>query len=570
MPIHAQLGRARDAARSARRSFPHSPPPDAARESHHPVAIAGAGPVGLALALDLARRGVSCVVLEKRDSVSDGSRAICWSKRTLEILDRLGTGEQMLAKGVTWNVGRVYVGDSAEPVYSFDLLPDKAQRFPAFINLQQYYAEEYLIDACAREPRVEIRWHHEVVGVANAPDGVAVDVQTPAGAYRLRCDYLVAADGHHSPIRRMLGLDFEGRVFEDHFLIADVRMKADFPAERRFWFDPPFNPGQTSLLHKQADDVWRIDFQMGWNIDREQALAESSVEQKVRGFLGADAEFEYEWVSLYTFQCRRMRRFLHRRVIFAGDAAHLVSPFGARGANGGIQDADNLAWKLALVLDGRAPASLLASYDAERIPAADENIRASSRSTDFMTPKSRASRAFRDAALRLAQDHPFARRLVNSGRLSVPCVLEGSPLNTPDADAFTPKLCPGTVCIDAPVEADGRREWLLRRLRGGFSMLYFARSEGAPPAEIESLRALHVPVEAIVVRPLGARDRADVLDLDGLVQAHYDARPGTCYLVRPDQHVAGRWRRFDRETIEQALARACGNGGIPRFQPNQA
>ena len=558
MAGHAQLGRARDGARGARRSFPTSPLPDPTRGAHHAVAIAGAGPVGLALALDLARRGVACVVLEKRDTVSDGSRAICWSKRTLEILDRLGTAEAMLAKGVTWNIGRVYVGDSPEPIYSFDLLPDKAQRFPAFINLQQYHAEELLIEACSREPRVELRWRHEVVGVVNERDRVVIDVQTPAGAYRLSCDYFVAADGHRSPIRRMLGLDFEGRVFEDHFLIADVKMKADFPAERRFWFDPPFNPGQTSLLHKQADDVWRIDFQMGWNIDREQALAESNVEQKVRGFLGAGTDFEYEWVSLYTFQCRRMRRFVHGRVVFAGDAAHLVSPFGARGANGGIQDADNLGWKLALVLRGSAPAALLASYDAERVPAADENIRESSRSTDFMTPKSNSSRAFRDAALALARDYPFARRLVNSGRLSVPCVLEGSPLNTPDEDAFAPKQRPGTVCIDAPVEVDGRRDWLLHRLQGGFVVLLFAGPDGAPPGDVEALRALDVPVATVVVRPAGAHGRTDVVDLDGLVRAHYDAQPGTCYLVRPDQHVAGRWRRFDREAIERALARACG------------
>jgi 3-(3-hydroxy-phenyl)propionate hydroxylase len=403
-----------------------------------------------------------------------------------------------------------------------------------------------------------VRWRHEVVGIGNAGDRVVVDVHTPAGAYRSSCDYLVAADGHRSPIRRMLGLDFEGRVFEDHFLIADVSMKSPFSAERRFWFDPPFNPGQTALLHKQSDDVWRIDFQMGWHIDREQALSEASVEAKVRGFLGADADFEYEWVSLYTFQCRRMRHFVHDRIVFAGDAAHLVSPFGARGANGGIQDADNLAWKLALILERKAPPSLLQSYDAERIRAADENILASSRSTDFMTPKSRASRAFRDAVLDLARDYPFARRLVNSGRLSVPCVLEDSPLNTPDEDEFTPKQRPGTPCIDAPVAIGGTRDWLLRRLQGGFRGLYFADGLDAAPAEIEGMRALEIPVETLIVRRYDAGGVEDVVDIDGLIQAHYDARPGTYYLVRPDQHVAGRWRRFDRAAVERALGRACG------------
>src|SRR5262245_9469044 len=226
MSRHADLGRARDAARSAHRSYPFTPPPELGSTSptHYPVIIAGAGPVGLSAALDLASRGVRSVVLEKRNTLSDGSRAICWAKRTLEILDRLGTAERMLAKGVTWNVGHVHVGAASEPIYSFDLLDDKAQQFPAFINLQQYYTEEFLVDAIAGRGEGDLRWQNEVVGVRDDGDRVLVSVQTPEGSYALSCDYLIAADGHRSPIRQMLGLAFEGRVFEDHFLIADVKM----------------------------------------------------------------------------------------------------------------------------------------------------------------------------------------------------------------------------------------------------------------------------------------------------------------------------------------------------------
>ena len=556
MAKYADVGRAKQTARKARRTYAFVRPSELDGGTKRvPVVIAGGGPVGLATAIDLARHGIASVVLEKYNTVSDGSRAICWAKRTLEILDRLGSGGEMVKKGVTWNQGLVYFGADPEPIYSFDLLPDKEQKFPAFINLQQFYAEELLIDLFARHPHAELRWQSEVIGVENGGDGVTVTVKTPAGEYHLHCDYLVAADGSRSPVRNLMGLDFEGRIFEDHFLIADVRMKAEFPAIRRFWFDPPFNPGQTSLIHKQADDVWRIDFQMGWHIDREAALKEENVDAKVRAFLGPDIEFEYEWVSLYTFQCRRMKEFVHGRVLFAGDAAHLVSPFGARGANGGVQDADNLAWKLARVLSGRSPASLLKSYDEERLCGADENILNSSRSTDFMTPKSEVSRAFRDATLELARDFPFARRFVNPGRLSVPCVLDGSSLNTPDQDEFNDRQRPGSPCLDAPVVSAGNEVWLLNRLGDRFALLCFVEDAAAVPRLPAQLAE---EIDVVAVMPAGSAPGSCLVDGKGLAHRHYDAQPGTCYLVRPDQHVAARWRKFDAGKVKCALARATG------------
>lgn len=555
----AGVARARAAARKPRHRYPFSRPAeiDSGARRRIPVVIAGGGPTGLALAVDLAARGVECVVLEKTDTVSDGSRAICWAKRTLEIFDRLGTAGRMMEKGVVWNTGKVFVGAGSDPLYTFDLLTDKQQQYPAFINLQQYYPESFLVEQIESAPCAEVRWLNQVTAVAPRDDGVEVAVSTPEGEYRLHADYLVAADGCRSPIRTHLGLDFAGREFEDHFLIADVRMKVDFPAERRFWFDPPFNPGQTSLLHKQADDVWRIDFQVGsFDVDREHVLSDENVDRMVRAFLGPDVDFEYEWVSLYTFQCRRMREFVHGRVIFAGDAAHLVSPFGARGANGGIQDIDNLGWKLALVLAGTAPDALLDSYDAERVRAADENILNSTRSTDFLTPKNPASRAFRDAALRLARSMPFARAFVNSGRLSVPCVLDGSPLNSPDEDEFTPRMRPGAPCVDAPVGTASGPGWFLPYLGAGFTLVCFS-ARGERPAGFDTVDAPRgVGLERIVV----SADPADgaLHDAAGLLANHYDARPGTVYLVRPDQHVAARWRTFDAGRIGDALDRALG------------
>jgi 3-(3-hydroxy-phenyl)propionate hydroxylase len=555
MAKYGDIGDAKNTSKQARKTYEFIAPEeiDSGEIQHYPVVIVGGGPIGLSTAIGLAQCGIKSVVLEKYNTVSDGSRAICWAKRTLEIFDRLGTGDRMVAKGVTWNQGRVYFGEDPEPIYSFDLLQDKEQKYPAFINLQQFYVEEYLIDLFPQYPQTQIRWQNEVVDVDNTDDKVTATVKTPAGNYKVSGDYLIAADGHRSPVRTSMGLDFEGRIFEDHFLIADVKMKADFPAIRRFWFDPPFNPGQTSLIHKQADDIWRIDFQMGWDIDREEVMKEENIDAKVRAFLGPDIEFEYDWVSLYTFQCRRMKKFVHGRVIFAGDSAHLVSPFGARGANGGMQDVDNLVWKLKLIFNGIAPPSFINSYDDERIYGADENVTNSSRSTDFMTPKSAISLAFRDAALELARDFPFARGIVNPGRLSAPCTLDGSPLNTEDEDTFTDKQRPGSPCLDAPVRIENEDSWFLNQLGERFVGLYFIDTDNAIPDDLQDIKIQDMSLDIIVVGD------ENIVDKNDLLKKHYDATPGTFYLIRPDQHVAARWRKIYPDKIQEALARTTGN-----------
>lgn len=395
-----------------------SPAPDPTRVEQVPVVVVGAGPVGLALALDLGRRGHRVVVLNRLDFVAAGSKAICFSKRSLEIFDRLTVGDAIVAQGVSWDVGKVFWGSRADPIYQFNMLRVPNQKRPGFINIQQYHVGEHLMAALATMDNVEIRWGHEVLSVDPSAGGAALGVRAAGTEYRLRTDWLLACDGSRSVVRDRLGLDFDGRIFEDNFLITDIKMKLERPPERWFWFDPPFNPGQSALLHKQPDDVWRLDFQLGWDIDRQAAVQPENVERFVRAMLGDNVPFAREWYSIYTFQCRRMSRFVHGRVIFAGDSAHLVSPFGARGCNGGLADADNLAWKLDLVLKGQAPTSLIESYNADAIATADENILNSTRSTDFMSPKTNATRALRDAVLELAESNPFACPLVNSGRLS--------------------------------------------------------------------------------------------------------------------------------------------------------
>lgn len=548
--------------------YPYRRPPelDSNEVRHCPVVIVGAGPSGLAAAIDLAQQGIESVVLDDNNTVSVGSRAICFAKRTLEILDRLGCAQPMLDKGVTWQHGRVFFQE--REVYDFNLLPEAGHRAPAFINLQQYYFEEYLVDrAEALAERIDLRWLHKVVEVDARPEQTAITVATRDGDYRLTCDYLLVADGANSRIRDMLGLESRGQVFQDRFLIADVIMKADFPTERWFWFDPPFHPNQSVLLHRQPDNVWRIDFQLGWDADPEEEKKEENIRPRVQAMLGEEVEFDLEWASVYTFRCRKMDDFIHHRVVFMGDAAHQVSPFGARGANGALQSTENLAWKLARILKGQASEALLATYNTERQLGAAENILNSTRATDFITPKSRVSRLFRDVTLELAEHYPFARRLVNSGRLSLPCRYDGSPLNGPDAEGFPADLRPGSPAKDAPVRLDGQPAWLLNRFGDRFALLLDGRVDApraeALAAELGELLARQDDLDLVIVGPapgpLGALPRTTLVkDTEGLVGERYGLTAGSGYLLRPDQHVAARWRDLSASAVDDALARALG------------
>lgn len=519
--------------------YRRSPDQDRVRPAHHPVVIVGAGPVGLTATIDLAMRGVRVVLLDDADRIGEGSRGICYAKRTLEIWDRLGAAGPMLEKGVTWKVGKVF--QAGDLVYQFDLLPEPGHKMPAFINLQQYYVEKFLVQRCAELANVELRWRNRVTGIERHTDHALLAVDTLDGPYRLTADWVLACDGARSSVRGFLGLEFEGEAFEEQFLITDVRMTAPFPSERWFWFDPPFHSGQSALLHKQPDNVWRIDLQLGRQADVEAEKRPENVIPRIERMLG-HRDFELEWVSVYQFQCRRIARFVHDRVIFLGDAAHQISPFGARGANSGVQDAENLCWKLAAVLRGQAPETLLDTYDLERCQAADENIGHSTRSTDFIAPRTNSERCFRNAALRLARHCELGKRYVNSGRLSMPTIYD-TPLSTPDADAFAGAARPGAPLPDAPCRHRALgTEWLLEALGPGFTVIYMP--DGDVPLPAEDARHLM----------LGR----DIDDPEGMVAMRLDARPGSTYVVRPDQHLAARFRTYDEAKVTAAIARASG------------
>src|SRR6202012_50695 len=454
----------------------------------HPVVVVGAGPVGLSLAIDLAQRGQPVVLLDDADRIGEGSRAICFSKRSLEFWDRLGVGQRMVDKGVVWQIGKIFHGPSL--LYQFDLLPEPGHKRPAFINLQQFYAEAYLVDRVTELTDISLRWSNKVIALEPRNDHVILSIDTPEGAYRIGASYVVACDGARSSLREMVGADFAGQVFEDQFLIADVKMTAEFPTERWFWFDPPFHQGRSALLHKQPDDVWRIDLQLDRDADPVVEKQPDNVRPRIARMLGHE-QFDFEWISLYKFQCRRMARFLHGRVIFAGDAAHQVSPFGARGANSGLEDAENLAWKLDRILRKSSPDSLLESYHIERSAAADENIRESTRSTDFMAPATKQEARLRKAVLALARDTEFGKRMVNGGRLSVPSIYS-TPLSSADMDSWRGGPRPGASMLDAPMAQRGTAVFLTEAfIKGGtqFTLLEFGNGAAVDtPARVSTIR----------------------------------------------------------------------------------
>ena len=519
------------------------PEQDRREPAAHAVVVVGAGPVGLSLAIDLAQRGQRVLLLDDADRIGEGSRAICFSKRSLEYWDRLGVGDRMVDKGVVWSVGRIFHGESQ--LYQFNLLPEDGHKRPAFINLQQYYAEAFLVDRVQELPAVELRWRNKVSALEQRNDGVLLTIETPEGSYRVHAEYVIACDGARSSLRQMVGAEFGGQVFEDQFLIADVKMRAEFPTERWFWFDPPFHPGRSALLHKQPDNVWRIDLQLNRFADPAVERRPENVRPRIARMLGHD-QFEFEWISLYKFQCRRMERFLHGRVIFAGDSAHQVSPFGARGANSGLEDAENLSWKLDRVLRGASPSALLETYHIERSAAADENIRESTRSTDFMAPNSHQEARLRKAVLALARETEFGKRMVNAGRLSVPCIYD-SPLATPDEDEWRGGPKPGCSMLDTPLSrADGADTFLTDVFRDGgtrFALLGFGQSSASElPRGVKEIRI----------------GEGALADPSGHAARRYDGATGASYLLRPDGYVAARFRRPTPAMIEAALARACG------------
>lgn len=534
-----------------------------------PVVIVGAGPIGLTLALELARYGVRSTVLSAQQQVCEGSRAIVFTRRSMEIFQQVGVSEAVTEQGLPWRCGNSYY--RGQRVFRMEALVDEQDRFAPMTNLQQQYLEQHLVDAVQAQPLIELRWGNKVIGIEQGADHAILQVDTPGDGYTLQADWVVAADGARSGLRSMLGLKLEGASYEGLFVIADIRIKLDLPTERLAFFDPAWNPGNTVLMHREPGDIWRIDYQLPADETPEQALHPDSLRERINAQLAMlDIEntgWELDWSSVYSARALTLKQYINDRVIFAGDAAHLLPIFGVRGANTGFQDCHDLGWKLALHIKGLAGAGLLASYSDERVKAAREIIEEAGKSTRFMAPPSRGYRLLRDAVLSLSLTREFVRPLYH-WRTSRAHDYADSRLNAQNDDnlLFADGPRNGAPLLNVRLAEE---RYLFDLLAPAFHLICFtdaAQLDEDVNAQIRALRHQGLPIQviAIAINGGGQVQHADLTlaDPHKLFSARYGVlHAGAAYLARPDQHVCARWHHLDAERLRHGFNQALGHNG---------
>ncbi|OYU49401.1 MAG: monooxygenase [Rhizobiales bacterium PAR1] len=528
--------------------YPHFDPPvrsAASGKEETPVLIVGAGPVGLVAALTLAEQGTKCIVIELKDTFNDGSRAICIARQSYYLLEKIGAIDAFLKKSLGWTMGRTFY--RGQQILEFEMPNGRDDKFLPMYNLEQQYIEQFLHEAASRSPLIDIRWQSELTGLTDTASGIVAKVQDPTGAYDIAAQWLLAADGARSAVRSMRGLKLRGDNYEGRYVIADVRMNHDYPTIRRALFDPACLPGGTVLIHRQPENIWRIDYQLAPGESAEEATREETVRAKVSAILreiGHEGPWELEWWSIYSANTLLLDDYRDGRIFFIGDSAHIVPIFGVRGLNNGIADAQNIGWKLALVLAGRAGPGLLKSYTPERRGATLDVFANATKSTRFMTPPTRGWSLVRDAALSLALDHDFARPFANP-RQMMPYTYADSPITAPDDPGFAAGPHPGMVAPDVAL-SDGT--FLSDHVGNGFCCLCFAEPGRKTDDLLKTLSARHPDLRVIITG-------TTMTDPDGVMARRYGAQPGATYLIRPDLHVAARWTHADAEVIADALAR---------------
>lgn len=542
------------------------PPPELKSETmvRHPIVIVGGGITGLTLACSLARLGVKAILIDEDNTVGvkgASSRGICYTQKSLEIFQRLGIFERIAAKGTQWSVGRTFAGD--DEVYNFDLRQQgnfHLSSQPPFINIQQFYIEAFLVDRVQELGAVELRWQNRLTAFEQNADIATLTVETPAGSYRIEAEHVIDATGSNSPLRKWLNVPFDSRRGDDRWCIADVRFTTHPPAERHTWIEAPFNENRAVWQHLMADDVWRIDYQMAPNADPAYVSREDVVRERLARQFGPDVGVEIVWVGPYAYRSECVHAMRHGRVYLMGDSAKVVSPFGARGGNTGVADADNLAWKLAAVLRGKADAALLQSYQDERLEAAQQNVCVTNRTARFLRPADGSERLFRQAAIGLAKQYPFARSLINTGRMAV-----ANPYSQSSACTYAPGSAAGQSVQNVPFAwADGTAGQvndLLNWAQGDLLVLVFG---DLAPAALQRLRrlCLDAPVRSVQVLGTDVPDQAleHVRDPKGHLQGACHVFGHAWALVRPDGYLAATGETINARLVA-AIERSLGLRG---------
>ncbi len=559
-------------ARYSPERFEFQPPAElsGATTGPYPCVIIGAGLAGLSLAVDLGMRGVPTVVIDQDASVGaagTASRGVAYASRTLEFFDRIGIADLIAEKAATWSEGRIF--DDRELITHYFLREEENQKWPAFLNIQQFYVEEFLANRAEALDNVEIRWQSTVVELTQVDGLATVVVDTPMGRYSLQANWVAACDGANSSVARMLAVEPERSLVNDHWAITDVVVESNGDLQRRFWLNVPELNGGAAIVHAMADGLVRCDWQIV-NLDPEAEVKPERIRHRVAALLGDDREYEIVSVGRFRFKRKVLDPMIHGRVLFLGDAAHEIPPFGARGGNGSIQDAENLGWKLASVISGAAAPSLLATYNRERLTAALENARCAWQSAFFVNPRTRGEKLFRDAVLGLAREHEFARRLINTGRPSRPFRYADSPLTVKDRGIFGGGVLAGDAAYNGPVRDAGSDRYLLDFWRGNFTAIYFI--DDRPDVDGLVHEVCGFPLDHVIVTrnpDLRVEGVHVLLDVTGVVFDRYAASGGACYVLRPDAHVAGRRRVAAVQTAVELVTRAREQANV-RTSPAEA
>ncbi len=522
-----------------------------------PVLIAGGGPVGLALAALLAKYGIASLTIEADDTYCTGSRAICISRRSQEIMSWFGADKALLSKGLGWTAGRSYFRD--QEVLHFDMPHDPTQRYAPMVNIQQYYIEQYAHEIMQQHPELaHIRWNSRVLAVQQDGQGVRALVESQGQQQWIQAQWLVACDGGRSTVRDCLGLSLKGMQYEGRYVIVDIEQESTRPVERLAWFDPPSNPGSTILMHRQPENVWRIDYQLADDEDAHAAVQAENVLPRVQAHLdmiGETAPWKPLWISLYNAKCLSLESYRHQRVLFAGDAGHLVPIFGVRGLNSGLDDIGNLAWKLAWVMRGQATDDLLDSYSSERVYATQQNISYGAKSTEFMAPPHYGFTLMREATLRLSLVDEKVRSLINP-RQSAPIAYTGSALNLEDTrrDA-DPAHAPGQAARELLLRRHQEQRHFSEFFGQGFVVLGVELSPAQAQAVKDTLARFVTPESLPALQLVLAQHQAPTCPATWHIDKanHHRYQSGCLYLLRPDAYIAGRWDAEHIKPLQAAL-----------------